>query len=205
MRDLRPPFKFDFRELVKAWRRKLNTRIDGVSISIPFLSFKVKANDLEKRVAKEFMIRMANRRVLSAAECCDNCIDQALASLQEIRKLLEEKQIDLAEAMDSPLYLLLEYQLEAIRQFLTFEQHLKEASQRRQIFVSESSDLHRTREDQESYFAALEMLRGHLHRCLIQVGRIGEVSLPKFADSMRYDESWQLEAYEEYPRMEDRA
>ena len=148
---------------------------------------------------------MANRRVLSAAECCDNCIDQALASLQEIRKLLEEKQVELAEAMDSPLYLLLEYQLEAIRQFLTFEQHLKEAPQRRQIFVPESSDLHRPREDQESYFAALEMLRGHLHRCLIQVARIGEVSLPKFADSMRYDESWQLEAYEECPRLEDRA
>lgn len=33
MRDLRRPFKFDFRELVKMWRRNLNTRIDGVSIS----------------------------------------------------------------------------------------------------------------------------------------------------------------------------
>lgn len=205
MRDVRPPFKFDFRELVKTWRRKLNARIDGVSISIPFLSFKVKANDLEKRVAKELMIRIANRRVLSASECCDNCIDQALESLQEIRKLLEEKQVELAEAMDSPLYLLLEYQLEAIRQFLTFEQHLKEAPERRKIFVPESSDFHRPREDRESYFAALEMLRGHLHRCLIQVARIGEVSLPKFADGMRYDESWPLEAYEECPRLEDRA
>ena len=204
MRDLPPPFKFDFRNLLQTWRRKVNTRIDGISISLPFLSFKVKPNDLEKRVAREFMIRMGNRRVLDAAECCDNCIDQALDSLREIRKLIEDKQVELADAMESPLYLLLEVQLEAIRQFLTFEQRLNDPRSSKSIFVPQSTDFRRPPDEREAYFAALEMLRGHLHRCLIQVSRIGEVSLPRFADSMRYDEAWQLEAYEEMPQLANR-
>jgi len=41
MRDLPPPFLLDFRSLLKEWRRKFNSRVDGVSISLPFISFKV--------------------------------------------------------------------------------------------------------------------------------------------------------------------
>jgi hypothetical protein len=70
--------------LISSARRKLNTRIDGVSISLPFISFRVRPNDLEQRVAREIVIRMADKRVLNASECCDNCIDQALESLQQI-------------------------------------------------------------------------------------------------------------------------
>ena len=94
MRDLPPPFRLDFRSLLQAWRRKLNSRVEGVSISLPFISFRVAPTDLEQRVARELIIRMANRRVLSASECCDNCIDQALESLQGIRSTLEEKQVE---------------------------------------------------------------------------------------------------------------
>jgi hypothetical protein len=204
MRDLPPPFRFDFRSLLKAWRRKLNTRIDGVSISLPFLSFKVNPTDLDQRVAREIMIRMANRRVLSASECCDGCIDQALASLQEIRGLLEQQQVALAQAMDSPLYLLLELQLESIRQFLTFEQRLNAKLPSAGIVLPDARDQHRAPDTRESYFAALEMLRAHLHRCLIQVAKIGDVTVPKLADSMRYDEAWQLAAYEKPVEIETR-
>jgi hypothetical protein len=204
MRDLPPPFRFDFRSMLKAWRRKINTRIGDVTITLPFLEFKVNPTDLEQRVGREIVIRMANRRVLSASECCDNCIDQALASLQEIRGLLEQQQVELAQAMDSPLYLLLELQLEAIRQFLTFEQRLKAKTERAGIIVSQSHDFRRPPDARESYFAALEMLRAHLHRCLIQVAKIGEVSVPKFADHMRYDEAWQLDAYEKPAEIEHR-
>jgi hypothetical protein len=204
MRDLPPPFRFDFRTLLKAWRRKINTRIDGVSISLPFLSFKVNPTDLEQRVAREIMIRMANRRVLSSSECCDNCIDQALDSLRGIRALLEQQQVELVQAMDSPLYLLLELQLEAIRQFLTFEQRLNAKPPRAGIVLPHASDAHRAPDTRESYFAALEMLRAHLHRCLIQVAKIGDVSVPKFADHMRYDEAWQLAAYEKPVEIEAR-
>ena len=48
----------------------------------------------------------------------------------------------------------------------------------------------------EQYFAALEMLRAHLHRCLLQVSAIAGIAIPKIVDHMRYDQKWQLEAYE---------
>ena len=196
MRALPPPFLLDFRSLLKQWRRKLNTRVDGVSISLPFISFRVAPTDLEQRVARELIIRMANRRVLSAWECCDNCIDQALESLQGIRSTLEDKQVDLAQVIDSPLYLLLEYQLEAIRQFLTFEQRLNAKSATSKIFLTSQQDTRRQTDTRETYFAALEMLRGHLHRCLVQVAKIADVTPPKLMQNIDYGEAWQLEAYE---------
>jgi hypothetical protein len=48
----------------------------------------------------------------------------------------------------------------------------------------------------EKYFAALEMIRAHLHRCLSQVAKIGNIEIPNISKNMRYDEIWQLEAYE---------
>jgi hypothetical protein len=125
------------------------------------------------------VIRLADRRVLSAFECCDDCIDRALASLQEIRSLLIDKQVELSDRPEAPVYLLLELMAEALRQFFTFEQRLG-----------------RHFESREAYFAALEMLRAHLHRVLLQVAKIADTEIPRIATSMRYDEAWQLEAYE---------
>jgi hypothetical protein len=180
MKNLKPPFKFDFRTQLKEARRKLNSRIGSVSISLPFLSFSVNPNDLEKRIANEIVIRLADRRVLNAFECCDNCIDQALSSLQEIRRILVDKQVELSGIMDSSLYLLIEIQVEAIRQFLTFEQKLNQTEdhhghgQRRSV---SQRDFNRSSIVREQYFSALEMLRAHIHRCLIQVSKIADTSL----------------------------
>lgn len=196
MRDLKPPFKFDFRTQLKIARRKLNTRVGSVSINLPFLSFSLNPDDLEKRVAREIVIRIADRRVLNAFECCDNCIDQALTSLQEIRRILIDKQVELSGVPDSPLYLLVELQVEAIRQFLTFEQRLNQAMEPGAV-IDAPSDFRRPATVREQYFAGLEMLRAHLHRCLFEVSKIADTAIPKIADHMRYDEAWQLEAYEQ--------
>ena len=175
----------------------MNTQqVDGVAINLPFISFSVKPDDLQKKVAQEIVIRLADRRVLNAFECCDSCIEQALASLQEIRTMLVDKQVEMAKLTDSPLYLLVEFMLEGVRQFFTFEQHLKERTERPPSMIPSSSGLRRPWGRREHYFAALEMLRAHLHRCLIQVAKIADVQIPKIADNMRYDEAWQLEAYE---------
>jgi hypothetical protein len=40
------------------------------------------------------------------------------------------------------------------------------------------------------------MLRAHLYRCLAQVSKVAGISIPKISEHMRYDEAWQLEAYE---------
>ena len=150
----------------------------------------MRPEDREKRVAREVVIRLADRRVLNAFECCDGCIDQALASLQEIRGLLVDQQVELADLTDGPLYLLLDVMREGIRQFLTFEQQLwRPGSSER------PPDPHRRREDQALYFAGLEALRAHLHRSLIQVAAIADVEIPVIAVHMRYDPAWALEAY----------
>lgn len=204
MRNLPPPFRFDLRGLLTEARRKINSRVDGLSINLPFISFRINPTDLEKKTAREIVIRMADRRVLNASECCDNCIDQALTSLKDIRSLLVDKQVDLSHAVDGPLYLLIELQLEAIRQFLTFEQRLISSPSRARLLVPETSDFRRPGDIREQYFAALEMLRGHLHRCLLQVAKIGDTIIPKIVDHMRYEEAWQLESYEKPPELENR-
>jgi len=196
MRELPPPFRFDLRSLLRRARQKLNTQVDGVSIDLPFISFHVLPDDLQKKVAQEIVIRMVDRRVLNAFECCDNCIDQALASLQDIRAMLVDKQVEMAKLTETPLYLLVELMLEGIRQFLTFEQRLKRHPQESPLVVPTSSDFRRDVNQRDQYFAALEMLRAHLHRCLIQVAKIADTKIPKIANNMRYDEAWQLDAYE---------
>jgi len=196
MRDLTPPFRFDLGSLISGARKRVNSRVDGVGINLPFVTFNVKPDDLEQKVAREIVIRMAERRVLNAFECCDNCIDQALESLQKIRLLLVDKQVELANHTDSALYVLTEAMGDAIRQFLTFKQRLKQEPARSPILTPTFTDFRRPPDQREQYFAALEMLRGHLFRCLSQVSKVANVNIPKIVDHMRYDEAWQLEAYE---------
>jgi len=72
MRVLKSPFRFDLRSLIGDARRKLSNCVDGVTINLPFVSFNVKPDDIEQKVAREIVICMADRRVLNAFECCDN-------------------------------------------------------------------------------------------------------------------------------------
>ncbi|WP_143596317.1 hypothetical protein [Tistlia consotensis] len=190
-----PPFRFDLTALIQRARRELARRTDGVSVtlSLPFLSFTATPADIERRVAREVVIRMSDRRVLSAQECCDTCIDQALESLQSIRSVLVDKQVELAHLADGPLYLLLEVMLEGVRQFLTFEQRL--SSQGHERDYGDPRDFHRPLDQREAYFGALEALRGHLSRCLGQVAVIANVELPSIGMIAAYQEAWPLEAY----------
>ena len=197
MREPGPPFKFDFKEVFGKVRRKLDGQMGSVSINLPFFSFSLNPDDLEEQVARELLIRMSDRRVLNAGECCDNCIDEALTSLQEIRCVLVEKQVELSRVPDSPLYLLIELQADAIRQFLTFEQRLVRATPQVPAIVDANGMYRRPPDMREQYFAALEMLRGHLSRCLAQIAKIADTAIPKTATNMPYDEAWQLEAYEQ--------
>jgi hypothetical protein len=178
-RDLKPPFKFDIGTIVNRLR-KLPVSVDGVTITLPFVEVSVKVDDRERKVAREVVIRLADRRVLNAFECCDNCIDNALKSLQEIRQIIVDKQVELSGETDGVLYLLLDSIRDAIRQFLTFEQRLSR----------------RKGEHRELYFAGLEMLRAHIHRALLQASKIAEMEIPGIANHIRYDGNWQLEAYE---------
>ncbi|MGB6526314.1 MAG: hypothetical protein WBE87_15475, partial [Candidatus Acidiferrales bacterium] len=151
-----------------------------------FVAINVKPDQIERRVAREVVIRLSDRRVLTAFECCDNCIDLALKSLQEIRACIVDKQVELSGHTNGSLYLLLDSIREGIRQFLTFEQR----------FAGNSMAAVTDQKTNELYFAALEMLRAHIHRTLLQISKIADMEIPGISAQMRYNENWQLEAYE---------
>lgn len=170
---------FDVSATVERLRR-LPVKVDGVTINFPFLKVLVKPDRTESKVAKEVVIRLADRRVLNSFECCDDCIENALRSLQEIRQIIVDKQVELSDHSDGVLYILLDSIRESIRQFLTFEQRLQNRHGNR---------------NREQYFAGLEILRGHIHRTLIQISKIAKMKIPGIVDHMRYDENWQLDSY----------
>lgn len=185
------PFQFDMSALIRRGRAFVNNRVGDVTLNLPFVSFAVSPKDKERQIARELVIRLRDRRVLSAWECCDDCIDNALASLQEIRRTLVDKQVELAEMNDGPLNLAIEAMGLGIRQFLTFEQRLRQMEE----IPDAPRDFRRQPEAQQMYFDALEMLRGHLSRCLGQVAAIAGMDAPSDGLIANYQGAWQLEAY----------
>lgn len=191
MRQATPPFQFDLGDVLKRARRLVAGSVGEVTLNLPFVSVAVTPKDREKTVARELEIRLRDRRVLSAWECCDGCIDQALASLQEIRGLLVDKQVELAEMQDGPLFMLIDAMALGIRQFLTFEQHLVRDGAER---MTDGPTI-RPQHTREAYFDALEILRGHLGRCLGQVAAIAGMELPNEGVITNYRGAWQIDAY----------
>lgn len=171
MRSGSIPFKFDITDLLARTRRQISGRVGNVTLSLPFVSIAVNPKDKERQIAREVVIRLRDRRVLSAWECCDNCIDNALASLQEIRQTLVNKQVELSDLQDGPLYLLLDAMAAGIRQFMTFEELLRRDDDAPPH--PRFDDFRRPPDTRQAYFDALEVLRGHLSRCLGQVAVIG--------------------------------
>lgn len=198
MKHLKPPFKFNVSQLIENAHKSLKRRVDGVVINIPFISISVRADDVERKAAREIVIRLADKRVLNASECCDDCIDNALKSLYEIRKILVDKQVELAEHADGGLYLLVELMLSGVRQFFTFVEHLGQGAPD----SNSKGSSHLQRDEQNLYFSALEMLRAHLFRSLKQVSVIADMNVPKISPHMRYDDNWFVDAYEQ-PKLAD--
>ncbi len=184
MKNIKTDLKFDFQSILSKRVKQAKDSLDSITINLPFLSFSVKPKNKEKIIAKEIVIRLADKRVLNATECCDDCIKKALFSLQEIRKLLVDKQVELMDYTDTALYILIELILESIRQFFTYTDRNK---------IESDFDLKFKR--REIYFGALELLRSHIYRCLIQISKIASIKIPKIR--MRYNEKWELVYYKE--------
>ena len=193
MRSGAIPFRFDLSDVLARLRRTLGGRVGDVTLNLPFISVAVSPKDREREIAREIVIRLKDRRVLSAWECCDNCIDQALASLQEIRRTLVEKQVELSDMQDGPLYAVLEAMALGIRQFLTYEQLLRNADDLPPH--SRMGEFRRPPDVRQAYFDALELLRGHLSRCLGQVAVLAGMDAPADGIIANYQGPWQIEAY----------
>lgn len=186
-------FQFDITKTIKRARKFIDKRVDGVEIQIPFLSFSVNPVDIERKVARELLIRLPDKRVLNSKECCDNCIDNALLSLQEIRAVLIDKQVELAELHDGGLYLLIELMAEVIRQFLTFEESLKASASTESPIGG--GEFHRDPQTREAYFEVLNQLRFHIHSCLVQVAKIADMETPKVQSYLKSEDAWMLSIY----------
>ena len=130
--------------------------MDGVSINLPFLTLNVRPDDLEREVAREVVIRLADRRVLNWFECCDHCIEKAIESLQDIRSKLVEKQVAMTKMTNSPIYLLVEFMLEEIRQFLTFEQRLRQSEEMSPLVWPNLGDFRHTPDQRDQYLQHLK-------------------------------------------------
>lgn len=197
MRSSGIPFKLDITDLLARARRQVSSRLGDVTLNLPFVSITVSPKDQERQIARETVIRLRDRRVLSAWECCDNCIDNALASLVGIRQTLVDKQVELSELQDGPLYLLLDAMAAAIRQFMTFEELLRRDTDapRHPRF----GEFRRPSDTRQAYFDALEVLRGHLSRCLGQIATIAGMPVPDEGLIANYQGPWQLEVYQEPP------
>lgn len=167
--------KFEVSSILQRAKRLPKPKVKGVSINLPFLSINLAASDDEKKIAREILIRLRDKRVLVAWECCDNCIKNALASIQDIRALIVDKQVELPNE-NSAMFLLFDLMLAGIRQFLTF---------------TERYDPHIHREE---YFGALELLRGHLLRCIEEIAKLGNTT-PKLSNRLDFNRIWGKEIY----------
>jgi hypothetical protein len=154
--------------------RRVRPELTGISVNLPGVSLNLSFSDNDARVAREIVIRLRDRRVLSSWQCCPTCTAQAMLSLQEIRRLLVDKQVELAD--DSNLFPLVEMMLVGIRDFLT---------------LAEQMELYH---DHRPVSEAMEVLRRHLHRCLLQVARAGGAE-PHVFHNVPFDPSWDSTDY----------
>ena len=184
-------FRFQVEPVLREAVRNSNGTLSAIPLSLPFVTIFVRPTTLESSVAAEIILHARDRRVLSHQECCDGCIDDALASLQDLRAKLVGQQLRLVNESGA-LSNLIDLMLTAIRQFLTFEQRLSASSPAK---GNGRNEWYRDASIQSEYFDALEMLRGHLSRCLGQVAAVAGMTLPNGGLVAGYQGPWPLDAY----------
>lgn len=185
------PFQFDVSNVLAALHCLPPARLGAVPISLPFVTVLSSPSQADRAIAAELVTRLADRRVLNSHECCDNCIDEALKAFQEIRASLVEVKVRLIGSADPVLANLIELMLAPIRQFLTFEQALRQ----RTDSAGQGDVRHRPEVSRQVYFDALEQIRAHLNRCIGQLAVIAGLPQPSDGYHPEYRGGWDLSAY----------
>jgi hypothetical protein len=186
--------QFDVSAILQRAKVLPKPKVKGVSINFPFISVELTASNDERKIAKEVLIRLRDKRVLVAWECCDSCVRNALASIQDIRALLVDKQVELGN-QNSALFLVFDLMLTGIRQFLTFVEKLETTSWHPKSFENlEFSHVNAFIMHREEYLGALETLRGHLLRCIEEIAKIGNTS-PQLSNRLNFNPKWEKELY----------
>lgn len=173
--------KFDVSAIIEKAKKLPKPKVKSVSINLPFISVNVEASDTEKKIAREVLIRLRDKRVLVAGECCPDCTARSLISIQEIRKLLVDKQVELPND-DSALFIVFDLMLIGIRQFLTYTEYVE--IERPSFFIN-----------RDDLFGALEDLRGHLLRCVEQIALLADTS-SNLNGRMPFNSLWEETKYQ---------
>lgn len=185
------PFRYDISKVLRKLAQTPPARANDVEVTLPFVTVLSAPSGGDRKLAAEILTRLGDHRVLNAHECCDNCIDEALASFQKIRSYLIDVQVQLIGSEDRVLSCLIDLMLAPIRQFLTFEQTLSGTHSP----PREKGGFYRVPEIRQAYFDALEQLRAHLSRCLIQMTVIAGLPTPLGGYFPDYLGEWDLDAY----------
>jgi hypothetical protein len=167
--------KFDVSSILQMAKNLPKPKVKGVSINLPFLSIDLSASDDERKIAREVLIRLKDKRVLVAWQCCGDCIKHALDSIQDIRTLLVDKQVEISDE-NSALFIIFDLMLSGIRQFLTF---------------TERYDPYLNKEEFQN---AIDILRGHIIRCIDEVAKVGNTTPPTFY-RQNFNQKWEETIY----------
>jgi hypothetical protein len=167
--------KLDVSSIISRAKALPKAKVESISINIPFISVNLSCSDIEKKVAKEVLIRLRDKRVLDSRNCCDNCAKFQINSLLDIRELLVNKQVELADE-NSALFLLFDFMLAGIRYFLN---------------LTERNDSFKRAGE---YRDTLDTLRDHLLRCINEIAKIGNVK-PRLLTQIEFDPAWDKEIY----------
>ncbi len=174
--------QFKVQKLLKKAKKRIGQSVDGISITLPLISANLKIRQVERQIAREVAVKLKNRRVLKPRkEADEHNIEKEIASIQKIRGLLVEKQVELAQSDlgDGDFYLIIEFMLAPINQFLSFHEKWS-----------------RKKGDLEAYRSTYELLRDHVCSCLAQIYRIARMKIPPDLVYSRYDRKWNLDAYD---------
>lgn len=189
---------FDLTNLLERVRRAFSNHVGDLTLTLPFFSVDVNPQGVERAVARELVIRLKDRRVLVAEECCDDCIDRSLASIGDIRQQLVDKQVELRDLQDGPLFAILEFMRVGIVQFLTHEELL-----RRNYPAPDHSQLSRVpraHDSRQAYFDALNVLRRHLLPCMRALDSIAGMDPGRVRASIDSGDAWDLRLYTPLPK-----
>ncbi|MDD4989678.1 MAG: hypothetical protein PHV42_04615 [Candidatus Pacebacteria bacterium] len=137
-------------------------KLESLSVKLPFLNVNFKiADDIEKEIINEILIRAADKRFLTSWQCCSSCTQHAIDSVLEYRKFLIDQKVKLSKIKKSQFIKIVDYLLEEIRKFLS---------------ISEKCDVHR---DQKHLSIQLETLRNNVLNALYKFCNDTKIDYPK--------------------------
>jgi len=185
--------RIDVRGLKARARRWIKKRVTSGEINLGFITFQMETNDPERTGARELVIRLRDKRVFNASDCCDDCVKNSIESLQDVRQILVEAQVQLANLHEGQLFWLMDYVLVTLKAFLTWEERSRAGHPH-----GDNPDQHyRDRDRTDAYIRQLDVVRAHTRAAFAAFAAIAEMDLQNLPGG-QLDEALALTAQPKY-------